>query len=405
MGTTAVTATATNSCGTVTCTFNVTVTGKDTDGDGIPDDCDDDADNDGIPNSAECNQSNFYWSNPPVVSGNTATGTINGIGYTYTSSSPVSTTTNMWAHSTFPASYNVPNTNPTIQNIYVTNNTLSFASPMKNPVLVFASIGQAGLSVPISFSAPIQVVWSQNVVVNSTTQITGTEGYAIVRLMGTFTSVSFNYLTAENYCNFAFGADFMTCGDTDGDGIPDYLDTDSDNDGCPDAIEGSMNFSLSQTLNGRLIGAVDSHGIPVIAGAGQGIGTSKSYNANCSCQPGIDKTPPVVLTQNVTVQLDASGNGSTTAALVNNGSSDACGIKSMVLSKTAFTCSDIATNPNVVTLTVTDNNGNVSTATATVTVVDAIAPVAIAKNVTVQLDATGNGSTTAALVNNGSSDA
>ena len=405
MGTTAVTATATNSCGTVTCTFNVTVTGIDTDGDGIPDDCDDDADNDGIPNSAECTQSNFYWSNPPTVSGNTATGTINGIGYTYTSSSPVTTTTNMYAHSNFPASYNVPNSNPTIQNIYVTNNTLTFASPMKNPVLVFASIGQAGLSVPISFSAPVQVVWSQNVVVNSPTQITGTEGYAIVRLMGTFTSVSFNYLKAENYCNFAFGADFMTCGDTDGDGIPDYLDTDSDNDGCPDAIEGSMHFALSQTQNGRLVGAVDSHGIPVIAGAGQGIGTSKSYNANCSCQPEIDKTPPVALTQNVTVQLDGSGNGSTTAALVNNGSSDACGIKTLALSKTAFTCSDIATNPNVVTLTVTDNNGNVSTATANVTVVDAVAPVALAKNVTVLLDASGNGSTTADLVNNGSSDA
>ena len=119
----------------------------------------------------------------------------------------------------------------------------------------------------------------------------------------------------------------------------------------------------------------------------------------------VDAIPPVAIAKNVTVQLDATGNGSTTAALVNNGSSDACGIKSMVLSKSAFNCSDISTNPNVVTLTVTDNNGNVSTATANVTVVDAVAPVAVAQNVTVQLDATGNGSTTAALVNNGSNDA
>jgi hypothetical protein len=119
----------------------------------------------------------------------------------------------------------------------------------------------------------------------------------------------------------------------------------------------------------------------------------------------VDAIAPTALAQNVTVQLDATGNGSTTAALVNNGSNDACGIKTLALSKTAFTCSDIATNPNVVTLTVTDNNGNVSTATANVTVVDAVAPVAIAQNVTVQLDATGNGSTTATLVNNGSNDA
>src|SRR5690606_24074451 len=33
--------------------------------------------------------------------------------------------------------------------------------------------------------------------------------------------------------------------DTDGDGIPNYLDVDSDNDGCPDAIEGSENVTNS----------------------------------------------------------------------------------------------------------------------------------------------------------------
>ncbi|SEG27975.1 hypothetical protein SAMN05421847_1877 [Halpernia humi] len=34
--------------------------------------------------------------------------------------------------------------------------------------------------------------------------------------------------------------------DTDGDGIPDYLDVDSDNDGCPDAVEGSENVTIDQ---------------------------------------------------------------------------------------------------------------------------------------------------------------
>jgi len=28
--------------------------------------------------------------------------------------------------------------------------------------------------------------------------------------------------------------------DTDGDGIPDYLDTDSDNDGIPDGVEAQI---------------------------------------------------------------------------------------------------------------------------------------------------------------------
>lgn len=34
--------------------------------------------------------------------------------------------------------------------------------------------------------------------------------------------------------------------DTDGDGIPDYLDVDSDNDGCPDAVEGSESVRITQ---------------------------------------------------------------------------------------------------------------------------------------------------------------
>jgi len=135
--------------------------------------------------------------------------------------------------------------------------------------------------------------------------------------------------------------------------------------------------------------------------------TVTDNNGNTSTTTAIvtvkDDVAPVAVTKNVTVYLDATGNGSTTAALVNNQSSDACGIKSMVLSQTDFTCSDVG--ENTITLTVTDNNGNTSTTTAIVTVKDDVAPVAVAKNVTVYLDATGNGSTTSALVNNQSSDA
>ncbi|MCB9234633.1 MAG: HYR domain-containing protein [Bacteroidia bacterium] len=117
----------------------------------------------------------------------------------------------------------------------------------------------------------------------------------------------------------------------------------------------------------------------------------------------LDQVPPVALCQNVTVQLDANGNGSTTASAVNNGSNDACGIQSLSLSQTSFTCSSVGANP--VTLTVTDNNGNVSTCSANVQVQDNVPPVALCQNVTVQLNASGNGNTTASAVNNGSNDA
>ncbi|MCB9234635.1 MAG: HYR domain-containing protein [Bacteroidia bacterium] len=117
----------------------------------------------------------------------------------------------------------------------------------------------------------------------------------------------------------------------------------------------------------------------------------------------LDQVPPVALCQNVTVQLDANGNGSTTASAVNNGSNDACGIQSLSLSQTSFTCSSVGANP--VTLTVTDNNGNVSICSANVQVQDNVPPVALCQNVTVQLNASGNGNTTASAVNNGSNDA
>ncbi|MEZ4686824.1 MAG: HYR domain-containing protein [Bacteroidia bacterium] len=71
-------------------------------------------------------------------------------------------------------------------------------------------------------------------------------------------------------------------------------------------------------------------------------------------------------------QLNSAGLATVTAAQVDNGSSDACGIASMSLSQTSFNCSDLGAN--TVTLTVTDVNGNSSTCTATVTVEDNIAP-------------------------------
>ncbi|MGX5857101.1 T9SS type A sorting domain-containing protein [Dyadobacter jiangsuensis] len=209
----------------------------DTDGDGVGNDCDLDDDNDGILDTNECPSTAFFWSGAPVVNGNTATGTINGIGYTYQSSQPIGTTGSVFGIGNFPASYGVPNVNPTIRNTQVTSNTLTFASPMTNPVLVFASIGSGSISVGITFGAPVEVLWSQGVVQNSSTQITGREGYAIVRMTGSFSSVSFNYTVAESWANFVFGATVPTVCDFDGDGIVDELDPDSDNDGCNDAIE------------------------------------------------------------------------------------------------------------------------------------------------------------------------
>lgn len=75
-----------------------------------------------------------------------------------------------------------------------------------------------------------------------------------------------------------------------------------------------------------------------------------------------------------TVSLDDTGMASITAADIDNGSSDACGIGSLSIDRTDFSCSDIGT-PVTVTLTVTDNNSNTATCSTTVTVIDDLDPV------------------------------
>ena len=116
-----------------------------------------------------------------------------------------------------------------------------------------------------------------------------------------------------------------------------------------------------------------------------------------------DATAPIVITKNITVQLDETGSVTINVDQINDGSSDNCGIDSLELDKTLFTCENIGENE--VELTVIDNSGNVSSKTAIVTVQDLNGPVVLTKNITVQLDATGKVSITADQINNGSSDA
>jgi hypothetical protein len=80
----------------------------------------------------------------------------------------------------------------------------------------------------------------------------------------------------------------------------------------------------------------------------------------------VDNIAPSAVCQDVTISLDASGQATVSAAQVNNGSSDACGIQTMTVFPNTFSCADVG--DHLVTLTVTDVNGLSSTCTATVTV-------------------------------------
>ncbi|WP_242135895.1 LamG-like jellyroll fold domain-containing protein, partial [Aestuariivivens marinum] len=99
-------------------------------------------------------------------------------------------------------------------------------------------------------------------------------------------------------------------------------------------------------------------------------GNSSTCNAIVTVEDNVD---PTAVCQDITVQLDTNGNASITAAQVDGGSSDACGIQALAIDVNSFDCTDIGAN-NVV-LTVTDNNGNSSTCNAIVTVEDNVAPI------------------------------
>jgi hypothetical protein len=167
------------------------------------------------------------------------------------------------------------------------------------------------------------------------------------------------------------------------------------NNGSFDAC-GIQTFSLSKSI--FLCSNVGANTVTLTATDANG--NTASANATVTVE---DHVAPTILTKNITVQLNAGGIVMITAAQVNNGSFDACGIQAYSLSKSTFFCSNIGAN--TVKLTATDANGNTASANATVTVEDHVAPTMLTKNITVQLTAGGNVTITAAQVDNGSYDA
>ena len=95
-------------------------------------------------------------------------------------------------------------------------------------------------------------------------------------------------------------------------------------------------------------------------------------------------TAPLAKCKNAVVVLSSAGNGSVSAAGINNGSVDYCNSGlTLSLSKTTFNCSNVG--PNTVTLTAASVSGVISTCTATVTVRDLTKPAAKCKNITLPL--------------------
>ncbi|MBN2682258.1 MAG: T9SS type A sorting domain-containing protein, partial [Bacteroidales bacterium] len=137
----------------------------------------------------------------------------------------------------------------------------------------------------------------------------------------------------------------------------------------------------------------------VVLTATDNSGNSSTANAVVTVE---DNITPVVMTQDISIELDENGLASISETDINNGSYDNCGIASMILDITDFDSDDVGNN--TVTLTVTDNNGNTNSSTAIVTVNDNLAPVAITQNYTAILDESGNATISTSNIDNGSYD-
>lgn len=117
----------------------------------------------------------------------------------------------------------------------------------------------------------------------------------------------------------------------------------------------------------------------------------------------VDNSPPTAICAAITVYLDASGETSILAGILDGGSVDNDSIVGFSASQTVFTCADLGTVTD--TLTVTDNSGNTSFCIAQVTVLDTVAPVVICQATDVYLNASGQATIAASALDNGSSDA
>lgn len=138
--------------------------------------------------------------------------------------------------------------------------------------------------------------------------------------------------------------------------------------------------TYSPTITGATSTSYTFEGFTTGSGAGTGSGatfnkgeTTVTITATNDCGSSTctftvtvtDNEAPVAKCKPTSVTL-VNGAASIVAADINNGSTDNCGVQSVSVSPSTFSCANIG--DNTVTLTVTDVNGNSATCTATVTV-------------------------------------
>jgi hypothetical protein len=168
--------------------------------------------------------SGFQWMTMNPVDSNTASGIgQNNITVAITQTGGgMFTHSGMYAAQLFPPEYGVPLSGNQIGNTQAGVFTAVFSSPVTDALVAFASVGQNGTPVTVIVldenmaPKPFTPIWSsggettyQNPVGAGPefqyTRFIGEEGFNIIRIDGTMSSVTFNYTVSETYCTVCFG--------------------------------------------------------------------------------------------------------------------------------------------------------------------------------------------------------
>jgi len=157
--------------------------------------------------------SGFQWMTINSVTSNAASGVgQNNITVSITQSGGgMGEHAGMYSANSFPAENGVPLDGIQIMNTQSGTFTATFSSPITDALVAFASVGQPSLAVPVQVSTPFTPIWSRDTTyqnpANATqyNQFTGEEGFNIIRIDGTVSSVTFNYTVSETYCTVCFG--------------------------------------------------------------------------------------------------------------------------------------------------------------------------------------------------------
>ena len=181
--------------------------------------------------------------------------------------------------------------------------------------------------------------------------------------------------------------------------IDNLRSTVADNcDGNPTVTLSQSTFDCDDVAAAGTIGTNQSVTITATDSNGNTTTATESFTI-------VDNIGPVARGNDVTLQLDANGSVTLATSDVENGSTDNCTANAdltFTLSQTAFDCNDLGVNN--VNFTVEDAQGITNTIAVSVTVADTIVPVAVAQDISIDLDQNGTATITPGQIDNGSSD-